>query len=156
MLVSIPVHTRRFDVDGCLLALSALDFRESLGGEEAIQSYCNDLARRGGELVASKWGTEILENEDKTLTVAMVNVRLPFSNKGNLPDRQISKAFLEKFNDEHHTLGQPFKHNGHWYMRLSAQVYNDESDFEHMAQAGLKVCQDLDATTSYQGQWTIG
>ncbi|KAJ8659107.1 hypothetical protein O0I10_005146 [Lichtheimia ornata] len=123
---------------------AALDFRESLGGEEAIHAYCNKLARQGGELVAKKWGTHMIENEEETLTVAMANVQLPFENKAGLSDAIITRSFFHKLIFDHHTTGQPFKHNGHWYLRLSAQVYNELADFEHLADAGLQVCKELD------------
>lgn len=122
----------------------ALDFRESLGGEEAIHAYCNKLARQGGELVAKKWGTHMIENEEETLTVAMANVQLPFENKAGLSDAIITRSFFHKLIFDHHTTGQPFKHNGHWYLRLSAQVYNELADFEHLADSGLQVCKELD------------
>ncbi|KAI8137723.1 pyridoxal phosphate-dependent transferase [Fennellomyces sp. T-0311] len=131
-----------FSTHLCIIA--ALEFRQSLGGEEAIQGYCNDLARQGGQLVADRWGTEVLENDDRTLTVAMTNVRLPFANKQNKPVGEVTTAFKEKWILEHATVGQPYCHNGTWYVRLSAQVYNDLDDFSYFAEATQKICKELE------------
>lgn len=51
---------------------TALDFREQLGGEERVMRHNHDLAVRGGEAMAKILGTEVLENEEKSLTAAMV------------------------------------------------------------------------------------
>ncbi|KAI8137721.1 pyridoxal phosphate-dependent transferase [Fennellomyces sp. T-0311] len=132
------------DFSTVLCVNAAIDFRESLGGEEAIQSYCNDLAQKGGQLVADLCGTEVLENDDKTLTVAMTNVRLPFTNKQNKPEGEVVNAFIDKWMYEHNTMGAPYKHNDKWYVRLSAQVYNDLDDFRYFAETVHKVCKELE------------
>ncbi|KAI9494038.1 pyridoxal phosphate-dependent transferase [Zychaea mexicana] len=122
----------------------ALDFRNSLGGEEAIQSYCNDLARQGGQLLAEALGTEVLENVDNSLTVAMTNVRIPFENKRNRPNSQVVRLIIDKCIYEQNTACQPFFHNGQWYIRLSAQIYNELDDFRHFAQAIQQILKELD------------
>ncbi|KAI7860088.1 pyridoxal phosphate-dependent transferase [Circinella umbellata] len=123
---------------------AALDFRKSLGGEEIIQKYCNDLARQGGKLVADTLGTEVLENCDKTLTVAMTNIRLPFENKRNLSDAKIINTLIDKCIYEHNTICSPYKHNDKWFIRLSAQVYNDLNDFEYFAKEIEQILKELD------------
>ncbi|KAI9494039.1 pyridoxal phosphate-dependent transferase [Zychaea mexicana] len=123
---------------------AAFDFRESIGGEEAIQKYCNDLARQGGQLVAEALGTEVLENQDKTLTVAMTNIRLPFLNKRARSDGEIINIIVDKCIYEHNTMCSPYKHNGQWFVRLSAQVYNDLDDFRYFADEIQKVLRELE------------
>ncbi|KAI8137722.1 pyridoxal phosphate-dependent transferase [Fennellomyces sp. T-0311] len=132
------------DFSSTLCVGAALDFRKSIGGEEAIQKYCNDLARKGGQLVADICGTEVLENEDKTLTVAMTNVLLPFKNKRNMTTLEAVNALLDKWMYDHDTVGSPYIHNGKWYVRLSAQIYNDLEDFRYFADTVHKVCKELD------------
>jgi hercynylcysteine S-oxide lyase len=52
--------------------------RDVLGGEEAIRTYCFDLARRAGQTVSRILGTEVLENDEGTLgQCCFTNVRLP-------------------------------------------------------------------------------
>ncbi|CAO3612403.1 unnamed protein product [Cunninghamella echinulata] len=119
----------------------AFQYRESLGGEEAIMAYNHDLAVRGGALVADILGTQVMENDDKTLTVAMVNVELPL--KTTLPESEIGKTIIKKLIYEHNTMASPFKNNGRWWIRLCAQVYLELDDFKKGGEAILKVCQDL-------------
>ncbi|KAI9494037.1 pyridoxal phosphate-dependent transferase [Zychaea mexicana] len=125
----------------------ALDFRESLGGEEEIQKYCNKLARQGGQLVADALGTELLlletKDEDEP-TFAMVNVRLPYMDKHNRPEKEIIDIIFDKLMFERNTSAGPFKHYGKWYVRLCAQVYNDLDDFQYFAQAIQKVVDELE------------
>lgn len=119
-----------------------MEYREALGGEEKIQEYCYGLARRGGELVAKILGTEVLENEEKSLTVQMVNVRLP------LVAHDGDGYYLDRFIDEgvykHKCFVPPYKHHGIWYARLSSQVYLDESDFEKTGHALKAICEHLE------------
>lgn len=118
----------------------AVEFRKSLGGEDAIMAYCHDLAIKGGVIAAEILGTKVLEN---TGQIAMVNVEIPLGNT-KLSDAQIIGIFIDKLLYEHNCMAPVYKHNNIWYTRLSAQVYNDESDFETVAKAILAVCQELD------------
>ncbi|TVY62748.1 Hercynylcysteine sulfoxide lyase [Lachnellula suecica] len=68
----------------CLPA--ALKFRdEACGGEEAIYTYLQKIAREGGDKIAEILGTEVMQEpglEDSELRrCAMVNVRLPLGFK---------------------------------------------------------------------------
>lgn len=55
----------------------AMRFREDIGGEERIMRYCHDLAVKGGERVSKRWGTEVLDLPDHSLTAAMVRSTRP-------------------------------------------------------------------------------
>lgn len=59
----------------------ALKFRELIcGGEARVREYCEYIAKTGGKRVAEILGTEVMENEARTLQrCCFVNVRLPFS-----------------------------------------------------------------------------
>lgn len=55
----------------------ALDFREWLGGEAAINGYCKDLAIKGGKKLAEMLGTEGMDTTpDHELTSNMVENHL--------------------------------------------------------------------------------
>ena len=57
---------------------AALKFRSSMGGEDAIITYCTELARQGGRLVAYKLGTEVMDNASHTHSnCCFTTVRLP-------------------------------------------------------------------------------
>lgn len=124
--------------------LLAMEFRRSLGGEEAIMKYNHDLAVKGGEVAAKILETDVMENAENTLTVAMVNVRLPLK-KPNVSDVEVVQVFIDKLLYEHNCMAPVYKHNDIWYTRLSAQVYNDVTDFEYVAKAILSVCKELES-----------
>ncbi|KAG2188604.1 hypothetical protein INT44_001359 [Umbelopsis vinacea] len=130
------------DFSGFLTTFAALEYRESLGGEEKIQEYCGDLARRGGELVAKILNTEVMENEEKTLTALMVNVRLPLVAHEN--DGYYMERFLEEGAFKRKCFAPGYKYKGAWYTRLSAQVYMEESDFEKAAYVLKAICEQLE------------
>lgn len=113
----------------------AVKFREDLGGEEVIRKYCFDLAKKVGAMGAHFFGTEVLENKAGTLTTAMVNVRLPVSERwlqtATDSDREELLKILNSYPIEHFdTFVPPVFHNGKLYIRLSCQVYNELSDYK--------------------------
>jgi len=59
-------------------------FRQQIGGEKAINSYCHFLALHGGRLAAEILGTTVMD-EDGSLTANMVRLNasqgLPFNGK---------------------------------------------------------------------------
>ncbi|KAI8143523.1 pyridoxal phosphate-dependent transferase [Fennellomyces sp. T-0311] len=121
---------------------AALKFRKALGGEKAIQRYCHTLAIQGGALVAKVLGTEVMENDEETLIANMVNVRLPLASD-ILNEAEMESEFAHKMVYERHCLVSGFKHNNAWWVRLSAQIYNDLDDFRGAAKALSAVCRDL-------------
>ncbi|KAG2209157.1 pyridoxal phosphate-dependent transferase [Mucor mucedo] len=123
---------------------AAMDYRKSLGGEDVIMKYTHDLAVEGGEAAAKVLGTEVMENPERSLTVSMVNVRIPLTNP-TISDDAVVQVFIDKMLYDHDCMAPVYKHNGHWYTRLSAQVYNDVSDFELVAKALLAVCKELES-----------
>lgn len=53
--------------------MTALDFRNFLGGEKRIAQYCHDLAVAGGRKAAEIMGTDVVDTEDDELTANMVS-----------------------------------------------------------------------------------
>lgn len=121
-----------------------MDYRKSLGGEDAIMKYTHNLAVEGGEVAAKVLGTEVMENAEKSLTVSMVNVRIPLTHP-KISDNDVIQAFIDKMLYDHDCMAPVYKHNDQWYTRLSAQVYNDVSDFELVAKAILAICKELES-----------
>ncbi|KAI4738353.1 PLP-dependent transferase [Aureobasidium sp. EXF-12298] len=117
---------------------AALEWRKRITwgdktGEEAIIGYNNDLARRGGRLVAEILGTEVLENEELTLgDCAMTNVRLPFNPEGRLI-RDLADRINKTMNLKNIAVNA-YAYEGKFWVRLSAQVY---LEMEHFEVAGL-------------------
>lgn len=115
-------------------------------GEEAVMGYMQHLARRSGQIVSSILKTEVLENEQGTLSkCSFSNVRLPLSFKeltGSDPSKAaaigqwISKTSVR----EYRTFIVVIFFGGAWWTRLSAQIYLTEKDFEWMGHALNEIC----------------
>lgn len=90
----------------------------------------------------SRWGTDrgLAPSEQ---TAALVNVRLPIL----LSEAGTCDAITEKLMKNHNTFVPVFTFTSGGvdsvYCRVSAAVYNDESDYEHLAAAMLAVTRDL-------------
>lgn len=121
---------------------TALAYRESVGGENAIQEYCHNLAVQGGALVAEILGTSVLENEERTLTASMVNVELPLTDAA---PAEMIPFFTHALVYEHNTMIPVFQIGSRMYARLSAQIYTDLEDFRKAAEALKKTCQAFEA-----------
>lgn len=74
--VSTPVSACfMYDVWLLAHAFTALDFREWIGGEQKINTYCHDLALRGGGRLLEILGTQLLD-ESGEFTLNMVRIAL--------------------------------------------------------------------------------
>jgi hypothetical protein len=70
------------DVTPYIAMGDALDFRASIGGEDAITAYLHRLARDGGAMLSNAWGTRVLEEEGAAC--AMANIELPPCTNGSM------------------------------------------------------------------------
>ncbi|KAF2187883.1 PLP-dependent transferase [Zopfia rhizophila CBS 207.26] len=131
----------------------AIKFRESIGGEETIQSYCHQLAKDAAKRAAEILGTEVLENSTGTLTnCCLSNVKLPLSldeiqsialkagidqdSVGTVVRDWMSRAVIDGFG----TFMAFMFYGDAWWVRLSAQVYLEIEDFEWAAQTLKQLC----------------
>ncbi|KAF8886313.1 pyridoxal phosphate-dependent transferase [Infundibulicybe gibba] len=105
----------------------ALDFRNWIGGEEKINAYCHSLAMKSGKRLAEVMGTRQLDPEG-TFTLNMVNLLL-----------------------DHKAFSPHFYHNGHWWVRCSAQIWNEVEDFEKLGRAYLSICAEIVKELGYSG-----
>ncbi|KAH7128663.1 pyridoxal phosphate-dependent transferase [Dendryphion nanum] len=132
---------------------TALAYRERLGGESRIQSYCHALARAAAHRTASLFGTAVLDNSTQSHTnCCLSNVRLPldpaaitaFAATQNIEAEEvglevrnwISKTLVE----EYATFMAVLWYKGDWWVRWSAQVYLELGDFEEAAGRLAVVC----------------
>jgi hypothetical protein len=127
---------------------AALEYRESLGGEEAVLKYNQTLARDGGKRVAEILGTEVLENKTGTLGVCCLsNVKLPLDfnvvagiakdEAVGIPVAQFISALLVR---EYGTFIAIIFYGGAWWVRLSGQVYLEMADFDWAGGVLKDVC----------------
>ena len=123
------------DYSGFFSIEAALAFRAGVapGGDAAVISYLHALAVRGGALLADAWGTEMLPAAQ---TGAMVNVRVP-CERATTADGCGGKVDLSTRLFRKYNFYAPFwglADQGTW-VRLSAQIFLDESDFQMIADA---------------------
>ncbi|KAH6912178.1 pyridoxal phosphate-dependent transferase [Coprinopsis sp. MPI-PUGE-AT-0042] len=119
----------------------AMAFRRWIGGEEKIYKYCHDLALKGGKLLAEMWGTQLLD-PDGDQTATMVNVELPIPGDITYPPN-VGEIINKRMLQDYKAFSAWYFHNGKWWTRCSAHVFNDISDFEKVGKAWLKIAEDL-------------
>ncbi|PPQ88741.1 hypothetical protein CVT25_008548 [Psilocybe cyanescens] len=131
------------DYAAYLTVKEALEFRHWMGGEEKINAYCHDLALKGGQLMAKILGTRVMDPAGE-LTLNMVNVELPLPGDVTLPVGEKMHASLQhKMLVEQKAYSAHFYHNGGWWTRSSAQVWNELEDFERIARKWLQACKEV-------------
>lgn len=140
----------------------ALEWRKELGGEEDIIEYCTRLAQDAGKLVAKALGTEVMDNETKTLSqCCMSMVRLPIEpgkmqqagEMVGLGKDEVGGAVTfwlhRTMLDDYSTFLQTLFYGGAWWARLSGQVYLEMSDFEEAVPLLVELCE-----RARKGEWT--
>ncbi|KAG0764450.1 hypothetical protein G6F16_008451 [Rhizopus arrhizus] len=132
------------DVTPFLCVGPALEYRESIGGEEAIREYNHQLAVEGGKLVANMLGTQVMENSTKTLTASMVNIELPIPSTVKLSDYEITRFFMKKSIFEHNSILNVYKNNNKWWVRLCSQIYLELDDFRLAGEIIIKLLKELE------------
>eukprot|EP00658_Telonema_sp_P-2_P013342 TRINITY_DN15055_c0_g1_i2.p1 TRINITY_DN15055_c0_g1~~TRINITY_DN15055_c0_g1_i2.p1 ORF type:complete len:456 (-),score=97.58 TRINITY_DN15055_c0_g1_i2:239-1561(-) len=122
------------DYSSFLAMADAIDFRNTvLGGDAAIMKYIHELAVQGGQLLQSVWQTEELTTPD--WIGAMANVRLP-DGATRCCSTLADKLFVQS------NVWVPFYTWNHkCWVRVSAQVYNEISDFAFLGKAVLNIVQ---------------
>jgi hypothetical protein len=104
-------------------ALAALDFRQWLGGEQKINDYCRSLALSGGKLLSRLLGTSLLDPTGE-FTLNMTNVELPLA-PSILDNNTAFEFLLRNLLEGWRVSAAVFRHNGKWWVRVSAQVWNE-------------------------------
>jgi len=116
-----------------------LKFRESLGGDEPIMTYMHQLAVEGGQYLASRWKTDLLIAPE--MTGAMVNVRTP---SFNATPAEVSLALMNQYNTFVPVYPLPVDPTT-YYVRVSAQIFNDMTDFQFLADAVLQLSEQFNS-----------
>lgn len=124
-------YTGTKDYSAFLAMSAALDFREQIGGDAQIKEYVSRLALEGGKYLAQTLGTE---GPMISRGLAMVNVPLPQAAL-KCCDMNTAKRLLVK----HGTFVPIYPWQGQCFVRVSAQVYNEISDFMYLARTLLDV-----------------
>ena len=141
---------------------AAVEWRKAIGGEKVITEYCTKLAQDAGQMWAKELGTEVLDNETKTLSqCCMSMVRLPIdveevmqtAEKAGLGKDKVGGAVTTwlhtTLSGEYGTFLQTLFYGGVWWARLSGQVYLELSDFERVTPSLKALCERVN-----EGEWT--
>lgn len=133
---------------------AAIRFRQSCvwqgqSGEEAIMAFTQDQAKKAGKLVADILGTNTMDNEDGTLGKCnFANVRLPLDYKVTAGGDRAKAIRLAQWIsvllvNEYETFIAVIFYADAWWVRLSAQVYLDMSDWEWAGATLNAVCERI-------------
>ena len=130
--------TAEFDLVGTrdpschLAAPEGIAFQRALG-LEAMRTYNHDLAWRGAALLADRWGTRFEVPE--AMIGTMATVPLP-ERAGSAGQQALELRDALLFEDQIEVQVHAWR--GRLWARISAQVYNDETDIERLATAVLE------------------
>lgn len=130
-----------------ILDAAAMDFRSQVcGGEKVIQDHNMSLARKAGDVIAEMFGTEVMDNKTGSLRqCAFSNVRLPIeigNGAGQVKpeNADLVATWMKWAADPMHTF-QIFLYRGHWYWRISGQIYVEMADFVKGANIAAGLCE---------------
>ncbi|KAH9480077.1 Hercynylcysteine sulfoxide lyase [Psilocybe cubensis] len=113
----------------------AIAFRKYIGGEKKINDYCHELALKGGRCVAAILKTEVMSSDRiaEELIGNMVNVSLPI-HQSIKPSGEIYLLYQNTFLSTYKMFAPIFYYRGKWWVRISAQIYNDIDDFKKLGE----------------------
>jgi len=117
------------DPSAALAAPAALAYMRELG-VAAVQRYNHALAWGAGRILAERLGIPVVQDESQIGT--MITVPLPARAGSGAPDAQRLRdalLFEDHIEIQLHAFGEQL------WTRVSAQIYNDESDVERLAEA---------------------
>lgn len=142
-------YVATLDVSPYLCIEEALKFRrEVCGGEKNIMKYCEDISSEAGRLAAEILGTDVMENETKTLTkCAFSNVRLPLEiggGQGQIAEKDMYRVAVwmtMRLVNESDVYSPVFFHARRFWTRFSGQIYLDIGDFEKGTKALKALCE---------------
>ena len=132
-----------------LCIAAALKFRQEVcGGEEKIMRYCTEVVKAGGVTVAKILGTEVLDNEEGSLTkCCFANVRLPLkigNARGEVREEDapaVTQWLVLTMVEKHHTFMAVVFYAGCWWVRLSGQIYLEAKDFDWAGEVLKGLCE---------------
>jgi isopenicillin-N epimerase len=102
-------------------------------GEEAIRAYNHALAWDAARMLSERWGTQFKTPE--AMIGSMATIPLPLSWGSTKEDAfRLRDALLFKDRIE----AQVHAWRGRLWVRISAQIYNEMSDYEYLAEAVTK------------------
>lgn len=121
------------DPTAWLAAGAALDYLDALGAE-AVRAHNDALAREMAAMLAEAWGTEIAAGPAHR--AAMATIRLP---RQGAADRAATRALSLRLMREHRIVAPVMPLDGRFWLRISAQIYNEPADYQALISAGRTI-----------------
>lgn len=136
--------------DGILVLKDAINFRRDIcGGEAMIFDYCTELANSIIILIETKWpGSRVLVDDKKENLSAMISAHAPlevssfFAKKDGAERAQFASFVTKTLINKYKTFCPVFFWNDKVLFRLSAQIYNELSDYEYAVESLKSVVEE--------------
>lgn len=116
---------------------AAIDFRASLG-EAEIYAYCRRLAARAARLLSDTWQSDL--GSPRGMMGFVATVALPSPARAT---PETAKKIRQVLRSEHNLETYVVAIDGRLWVRISAYVYNELSEFERLAELAPKVAAEL-------------
>ena len=110
----------------------ALDFRQTIANESEIFNYNHQLAINAGNLMASLWNSSTLTSSEETIST-MNNIQLPLTIQTLDQMNNLYQTLINK----HNIFLPMIQFDQKFYCRISAQIYMELTDYQHVAQIVL-------------------
>jgi len=121
------------DNSAWLAAPAALDYLTTLDAD-AMRAHNRALAQEAGALLAETWRSEAAASSEHS--TAMASIRIPGTVGAT---REAAHGLSARLSDEHRiTVGTMVLDSSLW-IRVSAQIYNELSDYHRLAALGPKL-----------------
>ena len=118
------------DLTPFLSVQKGIEYSESFG-PNAVRNYNHPLALKAARRIAEIWGTKML-TEDERCVGYLANVLVPSQ------DISLCSKIAYEMMDEDNCYPIFFKFDNKVFTRISAQIFNEMSDYEFMATTFLK------------------
>jgi len=119
------------DPSPALTAPAGIGFMRDVLGLDAMRRWNHELVWRMAHALAARWGQPFTTPE--SMVGCMASVALP--DRVNAAGESAGQSLKDWLFQAHRIETQPMAIRGRLHLRLAAQVYNDESDFERLADA---------------------
>jgi len=118
--------------------MAAKQFRDSLGGEAAVQNYTRYIALYAKQYLEKEWQVEAMAPENMTSSMALVQIPTKNSTKCSMLNGVLRSKYGLMMS------GFTPLPNIPCYYRISGQVYLDESDVQRLGAAVLEALGNME------------